>query len=80
MPTLSSSSSVKPTAQIVYISTTNVIEKINYGIVVAIVIGVIAGFAIVFGSIYTILRRVRQRKFDRISKDILNPVHDDTPL
>lgn len=78
MPTRPSSQ--QTITQITYVTTTKVIEKTNLGIVVAIFFGLFVGLAIVCGGVYSILNRMRQRKFDRIAKEIINPIHDDTPL
>jgi hypothetical protein len=61
-------------------TTTKVVEKTNVGVVVAIVFGLMSAFVCVGGSIYAISNRLRQKKFDRIAREIINPVHDDTPL
>ena len=78
MPTRPSSQ--QTITQITYVTTTKVIEKTNFGIIVAIFFGLFVGLAIVGGGVYSILNRMRQRKFDRIAKEIINPIHDDTPL
>lgn len=80
MPTPPSNSQQPTITQVVYISTTKVIDKTNLGLVFGIFFGLFIGLGIIGGSIYTILNRMRQRKFDRIAKEIINPIHDDTPL
>ena len=79
MPTLPTNSQQTITKTI-YVTTTKVIDKTNLGIVVAIFFGLFVGLGLIGGGIYSILNRTRQRKSDRIAKEIINPVHDDTPL
>lgn len=81
MPTLASSikpsSSTKP--ETIYVTSTKVVST-DLGIVTGLVFGLMAGFLILAGLIFYVLKRFRQKKFERIAKDIMNPVHDDTPL